>query len=865
MSKPVVRQVCPGVTLSTVRCDDPLKLDYFLEVAKLKVVTVTLDFSGSENMATDAGTAEEPLKVTAELQPYERKKLCTLSRVDKAKGCSWKYSFSLAFASPDDSVIREYVQKDEEKIQSMLELASSLDFGADSASAAELISRCRSNGIHYVDTDFPPTRPTLVPDEAKDSSDVSHITWRRPSQFFSAEDSAAGSGEGGGALPFGVFVGKIEPNDIRQGALADCWFLCALSALAERPEYVKSIFLADGTVNPTPKHSGAGAGAGAGGKVDLSTDIEVAANPEGVYFMRFCKNGKWTTVRVDDYFPCVPCGGPVYSKGHSTELWVMLLEKAYAKMHGSYHSLRLGYTHEALLDITGAPVKVLRLDSSAEAEAIASGKLWASLEHFDAIGCLMTCDTPGSDVWTESGGEPAGGPGLVKGHAYALLRVAVLSNGAQIMQIRNPWSRFEWNGDWSDKSPLWTPALAAEVGFEASDSDGTFWMSWEDFLKYFVRIVICRLSTSAGNPWSEQRFKGSFTRQRTSYGVSAISASLFHLTVPRDGEVALTLHQNDSRTRGGQPYIDVGLTLMQVDEAGRAKMVACTGMEVDRECTLFAEVAAGEYIVVPRTTGCKLDIADMTGTKEKTTLYIPLKKEFSPECIIALEEVFERFDADLDGVLARPEMNKFQRLTDGCDMGDEEYRFLCQYFDNTNGQLTKDGFVAAYKYIFDSRGCDVEQLRKELHSLGYNDQLELVDSRSWVLSLHSDCTPAASLEEVPFDAELFEDAMEMPIIEHGQSAEYADGLIVVHTQQSSHGGLSFAITNNSTFRGIFTMDMSQGGVNVMSHQGNMVVEIQVEPKETEIVHHLMAIDTTPTVMSTTKFPGYSLSWQWEKV
>jgi hypothetical protein len=35
----------------------------------------------------------------------------------------------------------------------------------------------------------------------------------------------------------------------------------------------------------------------------------------------------------------------------------------------------------------------------------------------------MTCDTPGTDVWTEGGGEPHGGPGLVKGHAYSLLQV----------------------------------------------------------------------------------------------------------------------------------------------------------------------------------------------------------------------------------------------------------------------------------------------------------------------------------------------------------------------------------------------------------------------------------------------------------
>jgi hypothetical protein len=34
-------------------------------------------------------------------------------------------------------------------------------------------------------------------------------------------------------------------------------------------------------------------------------------------------------------------------------------------------------------------------------------------------------------------------------------------------------------------------------------------------------------------------------------------------------------------------------------------------------------------------------------------------------------------------------------------------------------------------------------------------------------------------------------------------------------QMSSFGGLSFAISNKTTFRGIFTMDLGSGGVNMV--------------------------------------------------
>lgn len=42
--------------------------------------------------------------------------------------------------------------------------------------------------------------------------------------------------------PFGVFHAGVEPADIRQGALADCWLQCSLSGLAEFPELVEVIY-----------------------------------------------------------------------------------------------------------------------------------------------------------------------------------------------------------------------------------------------------------------------------------------------------------------------------------------------------------------------------------------------------------------------------------------------------------------------------------------------------------------------------------------------------------------------------------------------------------------------------------------------
>jgi len=125
-----------------------------------------------------------------------------------------------------------------------------------------------------------------------------------------------------------------------------------------------------------------------------------------------CKNGEWKEVVIDDKFP-VASGEPAFSKAAGDELWVLILEKAWAKLFGSYERIEAGFAEHVLRDLTGAPSDVVHNDNE---------RLFDIIHESEKKGYLMAASA-GS---TSASKDLLETLGLIGNHSYGVLDARVV-------------------------------------------------------------------------------------------------------------------------------------------------------------------------------------------------------------------------------------------------------------------------------------------------------------------------------------------------------------------------------------------------------------------------------------------------------
>ena len=129
---------------------------------------------------------------------------------------------------PDDAAFRADSSIPAQPLQASAAPAS--EAAADQKKLDQIRSQCIRAKQPYTDPDFPPQLSSLLPNEGgRHAREWKDIVWQRASSLKCLNKTGR----------MRVFQGAIEPADIKQGALGDCYFLSALSVLAEYPQRIR--------------------------------------------------------------------------------------------------------------------------------------------------------------------------------------------------------------------------------------------------------------------------------------------------------------------------------------------------------------------------------------------------------------------------------------------------------------------------------------------------------------------------------------------------------------------------------------------------------------------------------------------------
>jgi hypothetical protein len=235
----------------------------------------------------------------------------------------------------------------------------------------------------------------------------------------------------------------------------------------------------------------------------------------GIFVLRFFKDCNVIYIIIDDRIPVKRKDGRVIfaSAKESDELWVPLVEKAYAKLHGSYGALVGGFTHYGLADMTGYCPRliVIKPGFMGYSEKYDEEDIWRLLLRYKSWNSLMGCSIQPNPKETNKVEADAGG-GLHMGHAYSLLDLGEIKckhpiysekNGlVRLLKLRNPWGRGEWEGPFSDSSKereneendieikkVFEKENTHE-NIDVDSNDGTFFIPFKDWFKRFTSIFI---------------------------------------------------------------------------------------------------------------------------------------------------------------------------------------------------------------------------------------------------------------------------------------------------------------------------------------------------------------------------------------
>jgi len=452
----------------------------------------------------------------------------------------------------------------------------------------QLEAQLIKQGVLFEDRSFGPVTSSLTTNVVEFPR-AEEITWKRLSEVYKNEAMKVCSDD-------------IGPNDIKQGHLGDCYLLSALSVLAEQRKFIKRLFHS--------KH----------------------VSPVGCYSIWLCDSGEWKNIIIDDYIPCIESEEaeeegekkivPSFSKNKSNDIWVVLLEKAFAKLFGNYHNIDGGCLSEAMSVLTGAPTKFFKEKKGCGKSLV--NQLWEFIDHNLKNNFPVTAATRGESLLLNITAKTNH---IVSDHAYAVLdikEVDIVTDSSsniknkstakslkisenssssssssgnsseegkrkeRLIKMRNPWGMDLLGSEtWGKRSEYWTSRVYQEG--KKMEEEGTFWISLEDFASHFKFVCACEI---------HEDYYFSFIKLGEQKGLNYYVAKM---EIDTPAFVYLTVHQKlkkHFRRNDNYNYSFGRVLIGQLDKAGKIVSVVDGKYKGSQNILIKEKFNKGEYIIL---------------------------------------------------------------------------------------------------------------------------------------------------------------------------------------------------------------------------------------------------------------------------